>query len=462
MSFASGFVTGLAKTVDDQLKNDMLRTQKRMDGMEQYRVTRRRADEDRVKKERREVGDVMKQLATFVGGDMYKAKVLFETGGGTVAGATKFYDKLDNNKSSLGENFKIEDIVTGINKVERPDGVSDADFIDNYIEGYKKITSEMTASGLYGKIFNPDISAQVDKNVDSLATIPNNIYNTIKTKPLTINHEALIERQAYKKANQIAPKGTFMAEYLSLDRQFYNEGDETKKKAIGKRRDDMYAKYLKDKELTKSYTGKDTTIFSKENITSVINNSKENALEQGGYTKNIDGVITTIMEGNAGGVFLAQMQGLKAIEDRFKTSMNSEPILRDAIKAEKVLQKNARNTYTGNIQNESMASDKALADYNALPEDTNGNKIGNDNKIVAKPKEYELYKKENVAKSIIDNIPQAQLKDKTDTEKALIVRKALNVEGKRQRWARNSVIEVRPSPNSPIIRGIWTGNEVIF
>jgi hypothetical protein len=219
---------------------------------------------------------------------------------------------------------------------------------------------------------------------------------------------------------------------------------------------------MKETKQRKSYTGKDTTIFSKENITSVINNSKENALTQGGYTKNIDGVITTIMEGNAGGVFLAQMQGLKAIEDRFKTSMNSEPILRDAIKAEKVLQKNARNTYTGNIQNESMASDKALADYNALPEDTNGNKIGNDNKIVAKPKEYELYKKENVAKSIIDNIPQAQLKDKTDTEKALIVRKALNVEGKRQRWARNSVIEVRPYPNSPIIRGIWTGNEVIF
>ena len=164
MSFASGFVTGLAKTVDDQLKNDMLRTQKRMDGMEQYRVTRRRADEDRVKKERREVGDVMKQLATFVGGDMYKAKVLFETGGGTVAGANKFYDKLDSNRAKLGENFDINAVVTGINKVERPDGVTDADLVGNYIEGYKKITSEMTASGLYGKIFSPDISAQVDKN----------------------------------------------------------------------------------------------------------------------------------------------------------------------------------------------------------------------------------------------------------------------------------------------------------
>jgi hypothetical protein len=44
MGFASGFVTGLAKSVDDQLKSDIMRTQKRMDGMEQYRVTRRRAE----------------------------------------------------------------------------------------------------------------------------------------------------------------------------------------------------------------------------------------------------------------------------------------------------------------------------------------------------------------------------------------------------------------------------------
>ena len=51
MSFATGFVTGLAKSVDDQLKNDMLRTQKRMDGMEQYRITRGRADIEREQKE---------------------------------------------------------------------------------------------------------------------------------------------------------------------------------------------------------------------------------------------------------------------------------------------------------------------------------------------------------------------------------------------------------------------------
>jgi len=459
MGFATGFATGFAKSVDEVLKKDMLRTQKRMDGMEQYRVTRRRADEDRVKKDRREVGDVMKQLATFVGGDMYKAKVLFETGGGTVAGATKFYDKLDNNKSSLGENFDINAVVTGINKVERPEGVTDADLVDNYIEGYKKITSEMTASGLYGKIFNPDISAQVDKNVDAVAALPNNIYNTIKTKPLAINHEALIERQAYKKANQIAPKGTFMAEYLSLDGQFYNEGDVTKKKAIGKRRDDMYAKYKKDKELSKSVTGKDTTIFSKENITTILAKSKENALTQGGYTQNIDGVITTVMEGNAAGVFLAQQQGLKAIEDRFKTSLSSEPILRDAIEAEKVLQKNARDTYKSSIENNRIANDRDLAAYNALDENAEGKKIDADQRIVNKPKGYELYKKENVAAQIINRIPPAVTNNKTALQVIDIKLNALSTAAKNEGWKINSVIEMKIQNN--IVKLIWTGKEFI-
>ena len=459
MSFASGFVTGLAKTVDDQLKNDMLRTQKRMDGMEQYRVTRRRADEDRVKKERREVGDVMKQLATFVGGDMYKAKVLFETGGGTVAGANKFYDKLDSNRAKLGENFDINAVVTGINKVERPDGVTDADLVGNYIEGYKKITSEMTASGLYGKIFNPDISAQVDKNVDAVAALPKNIYNTIKTKPLTVNHESLIERQAYIKANKIDPKGTFMAEYLSLDNQYYNETDSTKQKAIGKRRDDVYAKYKKDKELNKSATGKDTTLFSKESITTILAKSKENALTQGGYTENIGGIITTVMEGNAAGVFLAQQQGLKAIEDRFKSSINSEPILKDAIAAEKVLQKNARDTYKSSIENNKIANDRDLAAYNALGSDANDNKIDADNRVVKKPKGYELYKKENVTAQIINTIPPAVTNNKTAVEVIDIKINAISKVAKTEGWKINSVIEIKIG--NKIEKLIWTGKEFI-
>ena len=111
MGFASGFVTGLAKSVDDQLKSDIMRTQKRMDGMEQYRVTRRRADEERMIKEREEVSDVMNNLASLVGGDIYKASQLYEAGGGTTSGATEFYQTLKASQASLGKSFDINKAV---------------------------------------------------------------------------------------------------------------------------------------------------------------------------------------------------------------------------------------------------------------------------------------------------------------------------------------------------------------
>ena len=44
MGFFEGFTTGFASSIDEQLKRDMLRTQDRIDGMGQYRVTRRRAE----------------------------------------------------------------------------------------------------------------------------------------------------------------------------------------------------------------------------------------------------------------------------------------------------------------------------------------------------------------------------------------------------------------------------------
>ena len=55
MSFIAGFATGLAKSVDENLKKSMERTQERIDGMAQYRVTRRRADIERVDKEKDEL-----------------------------------------------------------------------------------------------------------------------------------------------------------------------------------------------------------------------------------------------------------------------------------------------------------------------------------------------------------------------------------------------------------------------
>jgi lipoate-protein ligase B len=85
MSFASGFATGLAKSVDDQLKKDMLRTQTRMDGMEQYRVTRKRADNERKAKEGDDLAELLTSLAVFTDGDLDKAEQLFNYAGSNIS-----------------------------------------------------------------------------------------------------------------------------------------------------------------------------------------------------------------------------------------------------------------------------------------------------------------------------------------------------------------------------------------
>jgi len=213
MGFATGFITGLAKSVDEQLKSDIQRTQKRMDGMEQYRVTRRRAEEDRVKKERREVGEVMKNLASLVDGDMYKAKQLFESGGGTVSGATAFYNELSDSRSKFGKEFDIDSIVKFSNE-NRPEGVTDKDFINNYVRGVSNISTkgQMEGSGLLGKIFGGDYGERVDKRVDEQSPIEADSFGTITTKPAEIDYTALAKYKKYQKDNKPKAASTFEGE----------------------------------------------------------------------------------------------------------------------------------------------------------------------------------------------------------------------------------------------------------
>ena len=436
MGFASGFITGLAKTVDDQLKNDMLRTQKRMDGMEQYRVTRRRAEDDRVKKDTKEVFEAMKNLSTFVGGDMFKAKQLFATGGGTVTGATNFYNFLNKNRVALGEEFKIDTIVPGLNAT-RPEGISEADYVANFVEGAKVIKSQgkMEGSGLL-KAFGGDFGPTVDRNVEEQSSLTESKFGTIPTKPLTVNYEALVDSQAYKKANQIAPKGTFMAEYLSLDKQYYNETDSTKQKAIGKRRDDMYAKYEKDKELSKSATGKSTTLFSKESVTSIIDKANVNSVKGAGYTSGVGETLKILLDGNEGQVFEAKDNALKSLYTRFKsTKKESEPILFNALEAEVELQKTQRQQ------------------YKSRQEDLYKDSIADDDSVG-----FDKYQDFNATQAVISSvtIPQA-----ASAELVIALQtQAIAKEAKSQRYAAGKVIEYK-TPTNKIVKLIWTGNRLI-
>ena len=98
MSFFTGLVTGLAKSVDDNLKKDMQRTQDRIDGMAQYRVTRRRAKLEQQDKEKAELRDVLLNLSSLVDGNIDQAAQLYKAGGGTISAVSYTHLTLPTNR----------------------------------------------------------------------------------------------------------------------------------------------------------------------------------------------------------------------------------------------------------------------------------------------------------------------------------------------------------------------------
>ena len=133
MSFASGFITGLAKSVDNQLKKDMERTQDRIQGMAQYRVTRRRADIERVDKEKDELRESILKLATLVDGDTSKAIQMYKAAGNNITDANKFYDIALKSQRTLGDDFDINKAIQ-FASVSAPEGVNPSDFLNNFID----------------------------------------------------------------------------------------------------------------------------------------------------------------------------------------------------------------------------------------------------------------------------------------------------------------------------------------
>jgi len=359
MSFATGFVTGLAKSVDDQLKNDMLRTQKRMDGMEQYRITRRRTEEDRVKKDRREVGEVMKNLASLVGGDMYKAKQLFESGGGTVSGATAFYNELNDSRSKLGEQFKIDEIVSFSNE-NRPEGVTDQAFINNYVRGVSKIKTEgqMQGSGLLGKLFGGDYGATVDKRVDEQAPIEADTFGTIKTAPAEIDYTALAKYKKYQKDNKPKAASTFEGELLRLENDFDLATTDDEKTAITTRINKVKSYIVEEANLkAKASKGTTSTYFSKEGRGKIIDNAIKRELSP--YVKqDLSGQITIAMKGNEAQVFTGKLRALDGLKKDYAGV--KDDLLNSQINTQIANVRTEIKEYKDNIKNNTKLSAKKL------------------------------------------------------------------------------------------------------
>lgn len=169
MAFLTGLVTGLASSVDDQLKKDMLRTQERVDGMAQYRVTRRRAALEAQDKEKKEIQDSINKLASLVGGDIDKAASLYVSGGQSVDGANALYNEL---KLSADNKIDINTIVDFASTRTEPGSMTD--YISKFVTPISTLPiakDEAQASGLYGALFKPDTSKKVMAQVEEAAPI---------------------------------------------------------------------------------------------------------------------------------------------------------------------------------------------------------------------------------------------------------------------------------------------------
>lgn len=190
MGFFSGFTTGLAKSIDDTLKKDMERTQERMDGMEQYRVTRRRARIEKQEKDKEELRNVLTNLASFTGGDEDKAIQLYRSGGNTIAGGTALYEE-------LVQNQKADIDVT--KALQFADVAEPGDFTSYINRNVSQVTplpssqqEQMKGSGLYGKLFDRDYEGELSARVDEAAPLPEVAEGPAYTGQATIDRSGFL------------------------------------------------------------------------------------------------------------------------------------------------------------------------------------------------------------------------------------------------------------------------------
>jgi hypothetical protein len=198
MSFFAGFTTGLAKSIDEQLQKDMKRTQDRIDGMGQYRVTRRRAEMEKKEKDKEELREVLQSLAAFTDGDEDRAIQLYNSAGKTLAGGKDLAAELLANRKAG------KDVTAAIEFAEA--GAEPGNFTDFISRNITPVSTlplmdeEMEASGLY-KFFKPDVGKAVMQQVEEEAPLPKAPELTTKEARAA---QARIDRSGFIAAEEAA------------------------------------------------------------------------------------------------------------------------------------------------------------------------------------------------------------------------------------------------------------------
>ena len=201
-NFATGFVKGLAESVDERLKDDMQRTFDRVDRASDYHIRRRAEDEDRYKQEMKEVEGVLNELASFTDGDYDKAAQLYKHGGGTVAGGQRLVTTLTTAREQ-DKDFNPSTLITYAEN--QTGGYSVGDYIDTFVNRPEQFSAAKLPKdarqgvGLY-QMFKPDVGSQIAKQVrEVFPDADRGEKPTIDISTATIDYSKLPTAQLYQR-----------------------------------------------------------------------------------------------------------------------------------------------------------------------------------------------------------------------------------------------------------------------
>lgn len=270
MSFFTGLVTGLAKSVDEQLKKDMQRTQDRIDGMAQYRVTRRRAELERKEKEKDELRDTLLNLSSLVDGDIDKAAQIYKGVGGTISSANEFYKTAMASKQTMGDDFQVDKAFDFMSE-NAPKGVSLSKYLDNFTTGVKKIPvsdEDVPATGLYGALFKPKVGEQIMKRVDATAPLDKETEK-FAVPTAKINYNEFLTYKDYQKKNKPKAASSFEGELLRLENDLYLETNNQEKSKIQARIDKVKSYIIEEANRKNKSDGKNR-YWNKEKLSTLF------------------------------------------------------------------------------------------------------------------------------------------------------------------------------------------------
>lgn len=207
-NFSKGFITGLAESVDKQLKDDMDRTFERADRAADYHIRRAAAEQERYDKEMRDVEGLLKSFAGLVGGDLDKAAQLYNAGGGNVERASVFYDTLLDAKKKMPE----FDINTAIPFAESKAGeFGMADYLGSLVSRPKEFAASQLPDSTTGGVglfraFKPGaaISRDISEQVSQAIPTSTRDFKEMDIATPTVDYSKMPEAMIFDREQEMA------------------------------------------------------------------------------------------------------------------------------------------------------------------------------------------------------------------------------------------------------------------